>query len=214
MRGGRWSSIPRLYAIVDADAIAARGGEPSRAAERLAAAGVGWIQLRAKAMADDRRWAIASAAVDAVARHGASLWINDRPDLAFAVAAAGVHLGQDDLPAGRARELLGDRPWIGASTHDRDQVTAAAADPAVDLIAVGPVYATVSKADAEAVVGLELIEWAAAHAGKPIVGIGGIDAASAPRVLEAGASSVAVMGAVTVPDVERAAGELLRAVDG
>ncbi len=118
-------------------------------------------------------------------------------DLALASGAFGVHLGQQDLAAEAARRILGPETWIGASTHRRSEVTAAVGNAAVDVVAVGPVFATSSKENAEPVVGLELVRWAASRTDKPIVAIGGLDAGRASEALAAGASSAAVLGALT-----------------
>lgn len=189
-----------IYAIADAGAL----GESAlpAAVRRMAAAGIDWIQLRAKDIPDRRLYALAAACAEALAGSGASLWIDDRPDVALLVGAAGVHLGQHDLPPAAARIVVGEAMWIGRSTHGREEVAAAAADPAVDVVAVGPIFATASKADPEPVVGLELVRWARAATAKPLVAIGGIDAGNAAEVLAAGADAVAVLSAVCRGEIE------------
>ena len=97
--------------------------------------------------------------------------------------------------------MVGEDPWIGRSTHDRDQLVAADGDPAVDVIAVGPVFRTATKEDPDPVVGLEMIRWARRATCKPLVAIGGIDATNIAEVLAAGADAAAVVSAVCRGDV-------------
>jgi thiamine-phosphate pyrophosphorylase len=206
--------VPRLYAILDQTAYAPRVLDA--VAEELAQAGVEWVQLRAKALSDRELHRLVEATVRRLEGTSTKLWINDRADLAacFGDAVAGLHLGQRDLPPGAARSVLGAATWIGASTHDLDQVASAVADPAVDLIAVGPVFPTASKEHPDPVVGLDLVRRARALVSQPLVAIGGIDAANAGSVLEAGADSVAVIGALARHgSVAAAARELQRALD-
>ena len=205
----RFDRIPRLYAIADAEALAPRSLADGAVA--LARAGVGWIQLRGKGLSDAELFRQVERACRELAGEAARLWVNDRPDLAALLPVAGVHLGQDDLPPRAARAVVGDGVWIGRSTHDLRQVEAAAADPAVDVVAVGPVFATASKRDAEPVVGLDLVRAARAATDKPLVAIGGIDAGRAPAVLRAGADAVAVLGAICSGDLSENARRLLQA---
>jgi thiamine-phosphate pyrophosphorylase len=184
------------------------------AAQEWAALGVGWIQLRGKGLADDELLLQADRALAATAGTGARLWMNDRPDLARMAGCFGVHLGQDDLPPAVARAFLGPGVAIGSSTHDRRQIDAAIADPAVDVVAVGPVFATTGKAAPESVVGLELLRWARGRTQKPLVAVGGINAANAARVLGTGVDAVAVLGALCRGDLRANARRLLAVVDG
>ncbi len=208
----RAPSPPRLYAIADGEQVA--DGRLAPAVAAMAAAGVRWIQLRAKRLPDDELHRQVEACCRALAGSGAALWINDRPDLAALVPAAGVHLGQDDLPPPAARRVLGAGRWIGRSTHDGEQLAAADADPAVDVVALGPIFETASKAAADPVVGLDGLARLRRRTSKPLVAIGGIDAGNAARVLAAGADCVAVLGAVCRGDVERNCRRLLAAVEG
>lgn len=208
---------PAVYAIADADALGGRS-LPAAAAV-MADAGVEWIQVRAKRLPDRSLLAAAEATARALEGSGAALWIDDRADVAVLVGAAGVHLGQRDLPPAAARAVVGDGIWIGRSTHDREELTAAVADPEVDVVAVGPVYATSGKATPDnrrpdPVVGLGFVAEARRATGKPLVAIGGIDAERAPAVLAAGADSVAVIGAVCRGDVAAACRRLLAATAG
>jgi thiamine-phosphate pyrophosphorylase len=119
--------------------------------------------------------------------------VNDRVDLAVMARAAGVHLGQDDLAPAAARDLLGESAIVGYSTHDLAQVEAALAQP-ISYVAVGPVFGTATKDTGYTPVGVEFVKTAARLArGLPVVAIGGITIETAPAVLEAGASSVAVI---------------------
>lgn len=204
-----------LYAIADVDALGAAPpgrSEPivgaaavAAAARAMARGGAAWVQLRAKRLPDDELLLHARACKDALADPvrpagpRAALWIDDRADVAALVGADGVHVGQDDLPPAAVRRVVGPDCRIGRSTHDRDQVEEAIADPDVDVIAVGPIYATTSKERPDPVVGLELLRWARARTDKPLVAIGGIDAGRLPEVLAAGADTAAVLGAVCRP---------------
>ncbi|HEU4597475.1 MAG TPA: thiamine phosphate synthase, partial [Pyrinomonadaceae bacterium] len=132
---------------------------------------------------------------------GARLVVNDRVDIALAVGADGVHLGQDDLRPDAARALLGEEAIIGFSTHDLRQAAEAALMP-VTYIAFGPIFATSSKENPERIVGLEGLRRAREAVGErvPLVAIGGITREQALSVLEAGADSVAVIGALVSGD--------------
>ena len=226
---------PRVYAIADAATL----GEPlettlPRAVSAMAEAGVKWIQFRAKPKppaepySDRRLYDLLDATQDALDGSGCELWIDDRVDLTalFAHAAlpvAGVHLGQGDLPPVAARRVIGDEVRIGLSTHTEAQVTVAADDPDIDLVAVGPVYPTESKADPDPVVGLELVRRAREilHAAarerdgraKKLVAIGGIRPDRVAEVLEAGADSVAVLSAACSEPVEESCRKLVAAAD-
>lgn len=199
LRLGR-ADVPPLYVIADGAFF------PSEAAlcdavEAMARAGARWIQIRLKASSDA---AVASAvrrSARSVSARPVSLWVNDRVQVAAATPCHGVHLGQSDRSPSSARRLLGETRWIGRSTHDRAQVASAADDVDVDAIAVGPVFPTSSKEDAEPVVGLELLRWARQRTEKPLLAIGGIDARRAAAVLAAGADAAVVLSAVCRGDV-------------
>lgn len=200
-----------VYGVADAAALG--GGSPVAAAAAMARGGVSWVQLRAKEASDAELHEMAAASARALEGTGALLWIDDRPDVAALVGAAGVHLGQEDLPPAAARRTVGDGVWIGRSTHDRAQVAEADRDPDVDVIAVGPVFATSSKERPDPVVGLELVAWARRATEKPLVAIGGIDAANLASVLAAGADAAAVISAICRGDVEANARRLCDAVE-
>jgi thiamine-phosphate pyrophosphorylase len=125
--------------------------------------------------------------------YDAAVIVNDRVDLAMMARAAGVHVGQDDLPVATARALLGPEAIVGCSTHTVDQIEGALATAAT-YIAIGPVFGTTSKETGYEAIGLDLVRQAAARAGeRPVVAIGGITLDTAPAVIAAGASCVAVI---------------------
>lgn len=167
--------------------------------------GVDLFQLRAKAAPDEAVLAAAAVARDLCAAAGALFFVNDRPDLAAAADADGVHVGQDDMPVGRAREIVGAGRLVGLSTHTPADIDAADAD----LIGVGPVHATPTKAGRPAV-GLELVRYAATHARMPWFAIGGIDEGNVAAVLGAGATRVSVVRAIAEADDPRGAAHRLR----
>jgi thiamine-phosphate pyrophosphorylase len=184
--------LPSLYAIVDPL-------DTGRAPEDLAAAylagGARLLQLRLK-QATSRELLHAAERIAALARAaGARFLVNDRPDIARAVDADGVHLGQDDVPVAAARRVLGLGRLVGVSTHDPAEARAAVAAGA-DYIGVGPIYATATKERALPPSGTALVEAVRTIARCPLVAIGGITAATAPAVRAAGADAVAMIGAL------------------
>jgi thiamine-phosphate pyrophosphorylase len=193
---------PFLYPIVD---VATVGEE--RAVEvvsALAGLGLRLLQLRAKGLDGRRLVALARAAVRVAHAGGARLLVNDRTDIALIAGADGVHVGQEDLPPADARALLGPGAIIGFSTHSLAQLADAAREP-VDYLALGPVYATVSKERPDPVVGPELVGRARALTRLPLVAIGGITRANAGAVVAQGADGVAVIGdLLRAPDLAEA----------
>ncbi len=185
--------IPRLYAIVDAEVCRAHSITPARAAGELAAAGVTLIQYRDKPGSPQE--ILANAAAIRAAAPSATLILNDRADLAQLAACNGVHLGQSDLTPADARQILGPNAIIGISTHTPAQVELADQTPA-DYLAIGPIFSTATKPDAEPPVGLEGIRRARALTAKPLVAIGGITPANVAAVVAAGADSIAVISAL------------------
>jgi thiamine-phosphate pyrophosphorylase len=176
------------------------------------AAGVRLVQYRAKEGSDAERLRQARALRQLCARHGALFIVNDRVDLALAVDADGVHLGQDDLPPATVRRLLGPERLIGRSTRAIDQLRQAQAD-GCDYVGVGPVNATPTKPGREPV-GLAYVRQAAAASAIPWFAIGGITAAAVPALRQAGATRVAVVRAITeAADPGAASGELLAALE-
>jgi thiamine-phosphate pyrophosphorylase len=173
--------------------------------EQALRGGVDIVQLRLKDADDETTVATARRYAAVCRAHGVPLILNDRPDLVSATGADGVHVGQDDVPAAQARALVGPDRIVGLSTHSPAQIDAAAAQPEVDYIGVGPVHATPTKPGRPAV-GLDLVRYAAAHAATPYFAIGGIDAGNVAAVRSAGATRIAVVRAITdAPDPEAAA---------
>ncbi len=171
--------------------------------------GVEIVQLRAKDQTDADLLAAARRFKAACDEHDALLIVNDRPDLAVEAGADGVHVGQDDMPVGRARETVGPERIVGLSTHTPAQVDGA---EGVDYIGVGPVNATPTKPGRPAV-GLDLVRYASAHARVPFFAIGGIDPSNIAAVRTAGAERVAVVRAIVdAVDPEAAARALLEEV--
>jgi thiamine-phosphate pyrophosphorylase len=139
---------------------------------------------------------------------GVKLIMNDRADLCLAAQYDGLHLGQDDLPSKAARRIIGPARWLGVSTHNREQL-AEADQSSADYLAVGPVFATSSKANPDPVVGLEGVRRARELSRKPLVAIGGITRSNARSVIEAGADAVAVISDLLL-DPDKSAEEFLR----
>jgi len=171
--------------------------------------GVDVFQLRDKHASDDELLRAAAVARRLCDEHGALFVLNDRPDLAVAAGADGVHLGQDDMPLPQAREIVGPDLLLGRSTHNPEQVDGAAG---ADYIGVGPVHATPTKLGRPAV-GTQLVRYAAEHASVPFFAIGGLDAETLPGAVAAGATRAAVVRAISeAPDPEAAARELRAAL--
>lgn len=189
--------LPRIYPITN---VSLSGIPHSEQVELLASGGAKLVQLREKDLSprdfiDDARRALAIGR-----RLGVKIIINDRVDIALAIGADGVHLGQDDLPPTAARALLGPDAIIGFSTHSLAQAGEAISSP-VDYIAIGPVFPTSTKENPDEVVGLNGIGAVRSGIGSfPLVAIGGIDARNVASVLEAGADSAAVVKALFDPD--------------
>lgn len=160
----------------------------------LAAAGVDIIQLREKQAADDDIVRMAEPILDSCREAGIPFVLNDRPDLAAGLGADGVHVGQEDASVAAAREQVGSK-IVGLSTHDRAQIDAAPGS-GPDYIAVGPVFDTPTKPGRPGV-GFDLIRYAAEHATVPWFAIGGIDRATLDDVMEAGATRIVVVRAIT-----------------
>jgi thiamine-phosphate pyrophosphorylase len=167
----------------------------------LVGSGVTLIQLREKT-ADSADFFKDAANALLIARSaGIKLIINDRVDIALALGADGVHLGQDDLPAEAARRLLGSEAIIGFSTHTLEQASAASHLP-VDYIAIGPVFSTSTKIDPEEITGVETIaKIQRLRLGYPLVAIGGIDQDNISEVAENGADAAAIVSAIWASSV-------------
>ncbi len=182
--------LSRLYAILDA-ACFADAPAMFAAAEQLAAGGAALFQYRNKS---GNAREMLEHARDLKRRLGScvKLTMNDRADLALAADFDGLHIGRDDLSPAEARRLMGPDRWVGISTHNPEQIAEADQTDA-DYLAIGPVFATTSKANPDPVVGLDGIRRARELTRKPLVAIGGITRNNARSVIEAGADSVAVI---------------------
>lgn len=202
--------LPRLYAIVDP---LDTGHEPVALAGAYLAGGARLLQLRLKDVSARALYTTALAIRAVTRATGALFIVNDRPDVAAAVGADGVHLGQDDVPVAVARALLGPDRWIGVSTHDLAEARAAIRDGA-DYLGVGPIFDTTSKRGALPARGFDLLRAVRPLTDRPLVAIGGIDAETAPDVVAAGADAVALIGALTrALDPAGAVRELERRLD-
>ncbi len=202
-----------LYVITAADAGRGRGHlDVARAA---LAGGADALQLRDKEREGGELFRLAVSMREAVDESGTDclFLVNDRVDVAVAAGADGVHLGQDDLPAGAARTLVGDGRILGVSVGTVEEALRARQEGA-DYLGVGPVFSTPSKPDAGEPIGLEGLRRIREAVDLPLVAIGGIDEEKVGAVLEAGADGVAVISAVaSAGDMEAAVRRLRRAVD-
>jgi thiamine-phosphate pyrophosphorylase len=187
--------VSRLYAIVDADVLAAQGIPLAAFARELRAAGVTLLQYRDKNGSPQQVLRGAEILRDAMAGSACRLIMNDRADLAVLANFDGVHVGQGDLSPADARRVVGTDRIVGVSTHTDDQVRRADQSCA-DYIAIGPVFATGTKLNSDPVVGLEGVRRARALTTKPLVAIGGITRSNARSVIDAGADSVAVISSL------------------
>jgi thiamine-phosphate pyrophosphorylase len=134
--------------------------------------------------------------------------MNDRADICLAAGFDGVHVGQEDLSPQGARKVIGEKLWLGVSTHNAEQILEADKTSA-DYLAIGPVFSTASKVNPDPVVGLEGVRRARALTRKPLVAIGGINRANCRSVIEAGADSVAVISDL-IREPRKSAEEILR----
>jgi thiamine-phosphate diphosphorylase len=188
--------LPPLYAIVDP---LETGRDPAALAAAYLAGGARLLQLRLKSVSSRELYEAARRLRGLTHDAGAALVVNDRPDVAAAIGADGVHLGQDDVPDAVARTILGPDRWIGVSTHDLDEARAAVAAGA-DYLGVGPVFDTTSKRAALPARGHALVRAVRALTDRPLVAIGGITPETAASVIDAGADAVAMIGALTHSD--------------
>jgi thiamine-phosphate pyrophosphorylase len=191
----------RLYFVTDAST-----GE--YALREALAGGVDVLQLREKDAPDEEILAAAELFRALCTEYGVLFVLNDRPDLAVAAGADGVHVGQDDETVEHVREQVGADVLVGLSTHSREQLAAALATDA-DYVCVGPVYATPTKPDYPAV-GLELVRHAAEVADRPWFAIGGIDGKNVTEVASAGAQRIVVVRAIRDAPEPRVAAAGLR----
>jgi|SRR5208282_2211811 len=198
--------FPSLYAILDAGLA---GEKTILLAEALAAAGVELIQYRNKP-ASSRTVFEDCSQIAAQLRGRARFIVNDRADIAALCNGGGVHTGQDDIGVEDARAICGRERWVGVSTHNIEQLRAAA-ETSADYVAVGPIFPTATKENPDPVVGIEFIRRARQVTKKPLVAIGGITLKNAEDVYRAGADSLAVIrDLIAAPDPAKRAAEYLK----
>jgi thiamine-phosphate pyrophosphorylase len=187
----------RLYLCTDARE---RQGDLPRFLDEVLGNGVDIIQLRQKGLEAGQELRYLEVFRKACAEHAALLAVNDRADIAYAAGADVLHLGQDDLSAEVARQLIGPEPIIGLSSHAEAEALAAAAEPAADYFCAGPVWPTPTKPGRPAP-GLDLVRYAAGlGTTRPWFAIGGIDEGNLDRVLDAGATRIVVVRVLTEAD--------------
>ena len=200
-----------LYLVTD------EGLSRGRATVAIVAAairgGADAIQLRAKELPLREQAAIGRALRELTREAGVLFIVNDRADLALALDADGVHVGQDDLPADLARLVVGPDRIVGVSTATVEEARIARAMGA-DYLGVGAIFGTATKSDAGAAIGTDAIGAITAAVGLPIVGIGGINARNAGEVIAAGADGVAVVSAIIAADDPEAAARTVKAAVG
>lgn len=207
-------TLPPLYVIADIDTLARQGMTLTAFLQEVVAAGAEIVQLRGKSGSPQEVLSYAADMTAALQGSACLKVMNDRADLAILAGWRAVHVGHEDLPPAAVRRVFGEAPAVvGVSTHSEEQMRTADQGEA-DYVAVGPVFSTRTKADAEPVVGLEGVRRARRLTRKPLVAIGGITLETARAVRDAGADSVAVIGGLFRPgervgDTVRA---LLRAV--
>jgi thiamine-phosphate pyrophosphorylase len=195
-----------LYLVTDAEL--GRGRSQGQIVEAAVRGGVSMVQYRQKNATTRRMIAEALELCQLCRIYGVPFIINDRLDVALAVDADGLHVGQDDLPAALARRLLGPGKLLGVSVENPDQARLALQDGA-DYVGASPIFATPTKPDAPPPMGLRGLQELARSTTLPIVAIGGLNASNAASVLHAGAAGLAVVSAiVSAEDVEQAARQL------
>ncbi|MFF4579192.1 thiamine phosphate synthase [Streptomyces sp. NPDC001373] len=203
-------SDARLYLCTDARK---RQGDLPEFLDAVLAGGVDVVQLRDKGMEAGEELEHLRVFAEAARRHGKLLAVNDRADVAHAIGSDVLHLGQGDIPVPAARAILGRDVLIGRSCHSASEVDAAVAEPGVDYFCTGPCWPTPTKPGRHAP-GLDLVRHAASlDQARPWFAIGGIDAANLDEVLDAGATRVVVVRAITeASDPGAAAAELAKRV--
>jgi thiamine-phosphate diphosphorylase len=201
--------LARIYAVTDRQAA----GEATHAdiAERLLRVGIRCVQVREKTSPDRELLRDVEEVARMGREAGARVLVNDRVDVAR-LAAVGVHLGEDDLPASAARAILPPGSVVGVSTHDRDAARRAFEDPNADYVAFGPIYSSPTK-DVRPPAGLDALSRIAERKTKPLVAIGGITVERVPEVLAAGADSAAMISGLLAGGRERIEENARRALD-
>jgi thiamine-phosphate pyrophosphorylase len=208
-------NLPKLYPITDARLS---GLSHAEQVERLTAGGATFIQLREKHLSPREFYEATEAALDVVRAHtDVRLIVNDRADIALALGADGVHLGQHDLDPVAARRLLGTNFIIGYSTHTVAQAIEASHLP-IDYIALGPIFDTRTKENPDPTLGLDALRQARARIDPsiPLIAIGGITHTNARATLDAGATSLALVSALLDPpdSITRRTEEFIKSLSG
>ncbi len=192
--GGR--TLPVLYAVTDRQLAGMAHPDIVR---ELLRGGCRCIQIRDKDLSDEELFPQIAESVRLCRQSGALLIVNDRPGLAARTMADGVHLGQEDTPPGIARQMLGPRALIGRSAENMEQAIRADQDGDVDYVAIGPVFATLTKKIECPPLGVEESARIRARVGKPLVAIGGISLSNAAGLIAAGIDSLAVVSGLMAP---------------
>jgi thiamine-phosphate pyrophosphorylase len=199
----------RLYLCTDR--ILSLGRPITETVEAAIAGGITMVQLREKEASSREFYEIALKIKAITQKHGVPLVINDRPDIALAVGAEGIHIGQSDLPLPVVRKLAGKALFIGVSAGNLEEALAAQREGA-DYVGVGAVYPTGSKADAGEAIGPAGLLAVRRAVSLPVVGIGGIGPQNAGEVKKTGVAGIAVISAIlSQPDITEAARALGRA---
>ncbi len=184
------TNLPKIYPITDTRLSRLSHAEQVK---KLIEGGAKFIQLREKYLSPKEFYEDALETVKIARAENVKIIINDRVDIALALMADGVHLGQDDLSPTAARKILGEKAIIGFSTHNLEQITEAIGLP-IDYAAIGPVFATATKENPDETVGIESVKRVRQTIGDfPLVAIGGINSTNFLEVLDAGADSVAII---------------------
>ncbi len=200
----------RLYLITDRTQTAGRA-LPAVVADALRG-GLRAVQLREKDLTGSQLFELAGELRKVTREHGAQLLINDRIDIALAVAADGVHLGSSSLPVAAARRILGSDRVIGYSAHSLDEAQQAERDGA-DFVTFGPVYATPAKLPFGEPLGPSLLAQAARKLSIPVFALGGVKISSVSEVMSSGAHGIALISAIiAAPDPTAATASLLRTI--
>lgn len=182
--------LPKIYPITDTRLVNLSHAEQVK---RLTRGGAKLIQLREKYDSPKNFYEQAKDALEIARKYDVKIIINDRVDIALALKADGVHLGQDDISPEYARKILGEKAIIGFSTHNLKQAVEAVKLP-IDYVAIGPIFATKTKGNPDKIIGIEMIKKVREAIGDfPLVAIGGIGLRNFREVLNAGADSVAII---------------------
>lgn len=202
--------LPRLYVILDAALLAIPDTD---CAQKLAGAGVRLLQYRNKNASTRELFEASKRLASLLIPQGVTFFVNDRADVAALAGASGVHVGQEDLEVEEARSVIGAGKLVGVSTHNLEQFERAAATSA-DYIAVGPLFATSTKANPDPVVGTDFLRQVRPLTDKPIVAIGGITLDRAAEAIRAGADSVAVISDILLaPDPGKRARQFIERLE-